>query len=154
MNEGEKILLIDTYLQWLSSLSPMAFKTTDLMPFIRDENSSVFKPYSWAKRASLVDRQMSCDSGSKPGQVRLSFSSTTFSTHSFPFTSSHLLQTNKAHLDCKVFCFSSESFSCSFSDTLTDALNDFWNHASSCKPRTKGRIYTVLAEGVVRKKTR
>ena len=66
---------------------------------------------------------MICDSGSTPGQHLCSFLTTWFFTSitSFPGTWSHLLHTNKAHLDGNSPCLSREMF-------LTSS-----NNFSSCK---------------------
>lgn len=113
----------DAYFQWISKLSPILLKTILSKPFIRVENSSVIMPRPWATPAFCDDICMTCVLGSRSFQHLWSFKITWFLTSfaSFSETWSHLLHTNKAHLEGNSPCLASVTF-------LTSSSN-----FSSCK---------------------
>ena len=76
------------------------------IPFINELKSSVATLYCWATLAYFADMQISCDLGSKPGQISFNFlMETSLTFWNSPFgTSSHLLDTNKAHFVNRYSC--------------------------------------------------
>ena len=120
------------YIQWSSNLASMLFKITDFIPSIKERNFSLITPYFCCTFALSIDMKMICDSESTPGNTSFSWCMLSFLTSwdSFSDTRSHLLHTNKAHLEnriCSVPFFLSPWWS------PIDSLFDRFSRSTSCE---------------------